>query len=214
MPTAYVKIKGAQGRDVVEYEIGPVFETVPEVKVGWYRNSFRPQPTDGTFSSPQVQIGEGQSGQFLGGSFVFENSGASSVTIAVPDEMQSPPVPPRTLQYDKTMMVFYGAGGAGVTATRTANTLVVGSGHPFLNGQLVTVKTTGTLPGGLEALTLYYVVGRTATAISLARTPGGSVITLADAGSGTHQVVPFDRVAMYDMADEPTFCNQRPLGLL
>ena len=134
--------------------------------------------------------------------------------VAVPDEMQTPPIAPRTLQHDKTFMVFYGAAGAAVAATRTSSTLVVGTGHPFLNGQLVTVKTTGTLPAGLEPLTLYYVVSRTATAISLALTPGGSVITLSDAGTGTHQVVPFLIAGLYDMADKPTFCNTRPVGLL
>jgi len=214
MPTAYVRIKGAQGRDVVEYDIGPVYLTLSDVKVGWYRNSFRPQPTGATITSPVVQIGEGQSSQFSGGSFVSGSSNISAYTIAVPDEMQSPEVPPRTLQYDKTFMVFYGAAGGAVAATRTSNTLVVGTGHPFLNGQLVTVRTTGTLPGGLEVLTLYYVVGRSATAISLSLTPGGSVITLSGAGTGDHQVVPFLVAGLYDMADKPSFCNTRPVGLL
>jgi len=213
MPTAYVRIKGAQGRDVVEYDIGPVYLTLDDVNIGWYRNSFRPQPIGATGLS-QVQIGEGQSSQFAGGSFAYGASGVSALEIAVPDEMQSPPIAPRTLQRDVTFMVFYGAAGAAVAATRTSSTLVVGTGHPFLNGQLVTVKTTGTLPAGLEPLTLYYVVSRTATAISLALTPGGSVITLSDAGTGTHQVVPFLIAGLYDMADKPTFCNTRPVGLL
>jgi hypothetical protein len=212
MPTAYVRIKGAQGRDVVEYDIGPVYLTLSDVKVGWYRNSFRPQPTGATFNTPNAQIGEGQSSQFVGGSYVTGN--VSAFTLAVPDEMQSPAIPPRTLQYDKTFMAFYGAAGGPVAATRTSNTLVVGTGHPFLNGQLVTVRTTGTLPGGLEVLTLYYVVGRTATAISLSHTPGGSVITLSGDGTGNHQVVPFLVAGLYDMADKPSFCNARPVGLL
>ena len=214
MPTAYVRIKGAQGRDIVEYDIGPVYLTVPDVKVGWYRNSFRPQPISATITSPQVQIGEGQSSQFAGGSFAFGSTGVSDLVIAVPDEMKTSPVEPRTLQHDKTFMVFYGAAGGAVAATQSSNTLVVGTGHPFLNGQLVTLRTTNTLPGGLEPLTLYYVVGRAATAISLALTPGGSVITLSGAGTGTHQVVPFLVAGLYDMADKPSFCNTRPLGLL
>ena len=213
MATAYIKTKGAQGRDVVEYDIGPVFITLEDVKIGWYRNSFRPQPTGADFSnSLLMQIGDGQSAQFQGGSYV--NDLVGNPVIAVPDDMKPTPVAPRTLMHDKSFMVFYGAAGAPLVATRSSNTLVVGAGHPFVNGQLVSLRTTDTLPGGLAPLTLYYVVGRTSTAISLANTPGGSVITLSGAGTGTHEVVPFTVTGFYDMADNPSYCNQQPLGLL
>jgi hypothetical protein len=128
--------------------------------------------------------------------------------------MQASPVAPRTLQHDKTFMVFYGEAGAPVTATRSSNTLVVPTGHPFVNGQMITLKTTNTLPGGAEVLTLYYVRDRTTTSISLAATPGGSVITLSSAGTGTHTVVPFKISGFFAMADNPEMCNNRPLGLL
>jgi hypothetical protein len=134
--------------------------------------------------------------------------------IAVPDEMKTTPVAPRTLEHDMTFMTFFGAAGAEIPATRTDNTLVVGNGHNLLNGQLVTVRSTNTPPGGLQVLTLYYVVSRTANAISLALTPGGSVITLSSAGTGSHSVVPFDITGFYNMADGPTMSNNRPLGLL
>jgi hypothetical protein len=211
--TAYIRLSGVQGREVVTYEIGPVFLTLEQVKIGWYRNSFRPQPTGAGFSNPQVQIGEGQSGQYDGGAYVKETS-VSTPVIAVPDEMQPTPVPPRTLQHDMTFMTFFGEAGAPIPATRSSNTLVVGNGHNLLNGQLVTVRSTNTPPGGLELLTLYYVVSRTSTAISLALTPGGSVITLSSAGTGSHSVVPFDITGFYNMADGPTMSNNRPLGLL
>ncbi len=212
--TAYIRLNGVQGREVVTYEIGPVFLTLQEVKIGWYRNSFRPQPTGFTFpSSVEVQVGEGQSAQFEGGSFATSNS-ATALTIAVPDEMQATPVAPRTLQHDMTFMTFFGEAGAPIPATQSSDTLVVGNGHNLLNGQLVTVRSTGTPPAGLQVLTLYYVVSRTSTAISLALTPGGSVITLSSAGTGSHSVVPFDITGFYNMADGPTMSNNRPLGLL
>jgi hypothetical protein len=212
--TAYIRLNGVQGREVVTYEIGPVFLTLQEVKIGWYRNSFRPQPTGADWgATTQVQIGEGQSGQFDGGAYVKDSS-ISTPVIAVPDEMQATPVAPRTLQHDMTFMTFFGEAGAPIPATRTSNTLVVGTGHTLLNGQLVTVRSTNTPPGGLELLTLYYVVSRTSTAISLALTPGGSVITLSSAGTGSHSVVPFDITGFYNMADGPTMSNNRPLGLL
>jgi hypothetical protein len=212
--TAYIRLNGVQGREVVTYEIGPVFLTLEQVKIGWYRNSFRPQPIGATFpSSVQIQIGEGQSGQFDGGTYVKEPN-AEDPIIAVPDEMKTTPVPPRTLEHDMTFMTFFGEAGAPIPATRTSNTLVVGTGHNLLNGQLVTVRSTNTPPGGLQVLTLYYVVSRTSTAISLALTPGGSVITLSTDGTGSHSVVPFDITGFYNMADGPTMSNNRPLGLL
>jgi hypothetical protein len=128
--------------------------------------------------------------------------------------MKTTPVPPRTLEHDMTFMTFFGEAGAPIPATQSSNTLVVGNGHNLLNGQLVTVRSTGTPPAGLQVLTLYYVVSRTATAISLALTPGGSVITLSSAGTGSHSVVPFDITGFYNMADGPTMSNNRPLGLL
>jgi hypothetical protein len=211
--TAYIRLNGVQGREVVTYEIGPVFLTLEQVKIGWYRNSFRPQPIGGNWTTPSVQIGDGQSGQFDGGSYIKDLSLPSPV-VAVPDEMKTTPVPPRTLEHDMTFMTFFGAAGAEIPATRTSNTLVVGNGHNLLNGQLVTVRSTNTPPAGLQVLTLYYVVSRTANAISLALTPGGSVITLSSAGTGSHSVVPFDITGFYNMADGPTMSNNRPLGLL
>jgi hypothetical protein len=211
--TAYIKLKGVQGREVVSYDIGPVFIDIEDMNLGWYRNSFRPQPIGATGLS-QVQIGEGQSAQFAGGSFAYGGSGVSALEIAVPDEMKSTPIAPRMLQLDKTFMVFYGASGTPLPATQATNTLTVGTGHGLRNGQLVTVTTTDTLPAGLEVETLYYVVGRTATAVSLALTPGGSVITLSSAGTGTHRVVPFKMTGFFHMSDEPNFSNEEPLGLL
>jgi hypothetical protein len=212
--TAYISQKGTQRIEVVSYEIGPVFVDLEAIKLSWYRNSFRPQPTGATWSATaNTQIGDGQSGQFVGGSYVNDND-PTAIVIAVPDEMQASPVPPRTLQHDKTFMVFYGESGAPVAATRSVNTLVVPTGHPFVNGQMVTIKSTTTPPGGLEVLTLYYVRDRAAGAISLAATPGGSVITLSSAGTGTHTVVPFKMTGFYPMSKDPSFSNNRPLGLL
>ena len=214
MAIAYIKLDGVQGREVVEYSIGPVLENVDDVRVGWYRNSFRPQPTGFTQDiGTQVQIGDGQSGQFDGGSYAREPS-ATAVTIAVPDDMQNPPIAPRTLQHGKTLMVFYGALGAPLTTTRSVNTLTLPNDHGLYNGQIVTVRSTTTLPAPLIADTLYYVVSRAANAISLALTPGGSVITLTTDGTGTHSVVPFTRVGWFDMADNPRVSNTRPLGIL
>lgn len=210
---AYVNLRSVWQTMVVEYQLGPVVVRLDAVAVGWYRNSFRPAPINATkeFGGPQeVQVGDGVSSQGAG-SFV-RWSILDDVTIAVPDEMKTSPIPPRTLEHGKDFLVFYGSEqGAGLPATRSSNTLVVGAGHTLRDGELVTVRSTGTLPAGLVPDRLYYVTGRTSTAVSLALTPGGSVVTLSDAGTGTHEVVPFRQVAMFDMADRPNYSNEAPL---
>jgi hypothetical protein len=212
--TAYVTKDGSQRVYVVDYEIGPVFIDLADIKLSWYRNSFRPQPIGGTWTANvNLQIGEGQSGQFDGGTYV-NDSAASAPIIAVPDEMQTSPVPPRTLQHDKTFMVFYGAAATGIAATGGTNQFTVATGHGLRNGELVTLTTTNTLPSGLTTETLYYIVSRAATTVSFALTPGGSAISHSGAGTGTHAVVPFKISGFFAMADNPEMSNNRPLGLL
>jgi len=212
--TAYVTKDGSQRVYVVDYEIGPVFIDLADIKLSWYRNSFRPQPIGATWgATASVQVGEGQSGQFDGGSYVNDNSPTSPI-IAVPDEMQASPVPPRTLQHDKTFMVFYGTAASGIAATGGTNQFTVPTGHGLRNGQLVTLTTSNTLPSGLTTETLYYIVSRAATTVSFALTPGGSAITHSGAGTGTHAVVPFKISGFFAMADNPEMSNNRPLGLL
>jgi hypothetical protein len=195
----------------VTYELGPVVETWPAVAVGWYRNSFRPGPigATGTLSASGVQIGDGQVGQFDQGSYAKWSS-PSDVTLAIPDEMKSSPVPPRTLEIDKSMLVFYGGASAPLVAGRSGNTLTLAAGHGLFNGQLVTVRSSGTLPAGLAPMTLYYVRARTSTSIELALSPGAAAVTITDAGTGVHEVLPLTRVGVFDMADKPAVCSEKP----
>lgn len=62
------------------------------------------------------------------------------------------------------------------------------TGHGLVAGQPVVFTTTGTLPTGLTAGVVYYVIagGLTADAFSVAATPGGAGIETTSAGSGTH----------------------------
>lgn len=191
-----------------DYAVGPTWVVHDLINGAYFKSGFRPTPTDATLASGwgAVQVGDGINAVGQAGGLVTANAGINSVTLAVPDEML-PNQKPRDMEMKMSYLTFYGAAGAGVAATRTSNTLVVGTGHPFLNGQIVTMATTGTLPAGLQTDTLYYVVSRTATAISLARTAGGSVITLSDAGTGTHQVVPFGEAAAIPYSLNPVFCN-------
>lgn len=213
MATAYVTTNGTYKVDVVEYLLGPTWVTAEDLTFGFYRNTgFVPQPIDVTGSPSSAQVGYGSDGTDAGGFARW--STPTAATLAVPDEMANPAVPPRNLQHDLSYLTFYGALSAGKTATRSGNTLVLGTNHGLYNGQAVVVETTNTLPGGLTELTIYYVVNRTSTAIELALSPGGSTVTLSSAGTGTHTVRPFGVVGSYPSNVNPRFCNQRPEALI
>lgn len=68
-------------------------------------------------------------------------------------------------------------------ATLTAN------GHGLINGQSVTGKSTGVLPGNLSTQTRYYVVNAGVNSLQLSLSKGGVPITTSSAGSGTHSLL-------------------------
>lgn len=78
------------------------------------------------------------------------------------------------------------------TVTISAGTpgVVSWTGHGLQAGQPVVFSTTGALPTGLTAGTVYYVIaaGLTANSFSVAATPGGTGIATTGAGTGTHTV--------------------------
>jgi len=78
-----------------------------------------------------------------------------------------------------------------VSISNAEPAVVSWAGHGLLVGQPVVFSTTGSLPTGLTAGTVYYVVsgGLTADAFSVAATPGGAAIDTSGAGSGTHTAV-------------------------
>jgi len=78
-----------------------------------------------------------------------------------------------------------------VTSITNASPAVVNyTGHPFVAGDKVVFSTTGALPTGLTAGTVYYVIsaGLTANAFQVSATSGGAAINTSSAGSGTHSV--------------------------
>lgn len=78
-----------------------------------------------------------------------------------------------------------------VTISNATPGVVSWTGHGLAVGQPVVFSTTGALPTGLTAGTVYYVVsgGLTADAFSVAATPGGTAVATSSAGSGTHTAV-------------------------
>lgn len=78
-----------------------------------------------------------------------------------------------------------------VTITNASPAVVTWTGHGFVAGQPVVFSTTGALPTGLTAGTVYYVIsaGLTTDAFQVSATPGGAAIDTSTAGSGTHTAV-------------------------
>ncbi|MDE2103436.1 MAG: tail fiber protein [Patescibacteria group bacterium] len=62
------------------------------------------------------------------------------------------------------------------------------NGHGFSNGDTVYLTTTGALPTGLTANTIYYVVASTTNTFELATSYGGTAINTSGSQSGTHSI--------------------------
>lgn len=80
------------------------------------------------------------------------------------------------------------------TGVDTATDLITtSSNHNLTQGQAVTLATTGTLPTGLSAATVYYVIVSTPTVFGLATTyvnsQAGTLINITGVGAGTSTVV-------------------------
>lgn len=76
-----------------------------------------------------------------------------------------------------------------VTITNGADAEVTWTGHGFNNGTPVVFETTGALPTGLTAGTVYYVVDAETNKFSVSATVGGSAITTSSAGTGVHTAI-------------------------
>lgn len=76
------------------------------------------------------------------------------------------------------------------TANSTTDVLTTATHGMVVCAGPFTLSTTGTLPAGLDAVTLYYVANPTTTTFQLALTAtlarAGTVVGFADAGTGTH----------------------------
>ena len=82
-----------------------------------------------------------------------------------------------------------GAGQAlGAVTFDTGADTVLRNSHGLVNGNPVVFWTTGTLPTGIVANALYYVVSATTDSFQVSVTAGGSPIDLSGSPSGTHTV--------------------------
>ena len=72
--------------------------------------------------------------------------------------------------------------------SEASNTLTINS-HPFVTGDRVLIKSTGTVPGGLSSTVAYFAISASSNSIKLATSRAGALagseIDIQTAGSGT-----------------------------
>lgn len=75
-----------------------------------------------------------------------------------------------------------------VTISGSGDAVVTWNSHGLQAGQPIVFSTTGTLPTGLTAGTVYYVIADdiTANTFKVSATSGGTAVTVSGAGSSTH----------------------------
>ena len=99
----------------------------------------------------------------------------------------------------------FGRGTAvGPFTVDTSTDIVTSASHGLSDGTIVHVASTATLPTGLSANTVYYVISSTSSTFKLSLTSGGSAIDISSTGSGTHSV--------YDEIQVPDFRSLMPMG--
>lgn len=76
--------------------------------------------------------------------------------------------------------------------------------HGLSNGDRIMVFSGTTLPAGLSAATVYFVVNKTADTFQFSLTSGGSAVNLTDTGTGTHK---FHTATQNEVSDVITALN-------
>jgi hypothetical protein len=81
-------------------------------------------------------------------------------------------------------------GTATATVTYSTTSILSLNNHGFAVGDAVVFTTTGTLPSGLSASTVYYIISTNlgANQFSVSAAFNGSITTISGAGTGTHTV--------------------------
>lgn len=85
------------------------------------------------------------------------------------------------------------------TQTFTVDTTldrVLANSHGLRDGDQIIVATSGTLPTGLTASTLYYVVNADANSFQVSQSARGAPIDITAAGSGTHTLYAIGSVSV------------------
>jgi len=99
----------------------------------------------------------------------------------------------------------WGRGTAvGTFTVDTATDVLTSASHGLIDGQIVHMASTTTLPTGLSSNTVYYVRDSTSSTFRVSLSSGGVAVDITSAGSGTHSV--------YDEIQVPDLRSRLPIG--
>jgi hypothetical protein len=82
--------------------------------------------------------------------------------------------------------IYLGTSTPQADFTAATTGIITSAAHGLVNGDVVRVTTTTTLPSGLSADTDYYVIESDTNTFQLSATRDGSAVTIASTGTGTH----------------------------
>lgn len=109
------------------------------------------------------------------------------------------------------------AGAATATVTYSTTNILSCNGHGLAIGDVVVFTTTGTLPTGMSANTLYYVIATNfgANQFSLSTTFGGTILGISAAGTGTHTMHAGSNIIAATLAiDDQVSNTEHPIYLV
>jgi len=164
---------GLTANTVIYYVINPTTDTFQvSLTPGGAAVNFT---TDGTgtlrwvLSTPATIASGGSLGYPGSGNFIYAFRGVNTTTMFKYDIIQSG-----------------GSWTTGATFINSGPDVLTSTAHGLPAGAAITVSTTGTLPTGLTAGTIYYIIGPTADDFMVSTTKGGPAVLITSAGSGTH----------------------------
>jgi len=91
-----------------------------------------------------------------------------------------------TTRDSKDYTIFDAIGLKSANFTAATTDIITSNAHGLVNGNMVVLSTTDTLPAGLAVSTVYYVIEKTTNTFKLAKTPEGPAVDITDTGTGTH----------------------------
>lgn len=86
---------------------------------------------------------------------------------------------------------------AGTTFTAAVTDILTAAGHGKVDDDVLETDSTTTLPAGLTADTIYYVIESTTNTFKVSLTQGGAAVDITDTGTGTHSF--YDEFAVPDI---------------
>jgi hypothetical protein len=85
----------------------------------------------------------------------------------------------------------------------TGTEIITSVAHGFSNGDAVTLTSTGTLPTGITAGSVYYIISATTDTFKLSTTYAGSAVNITDnTGGGTHTIAGANLLAVVDITPD------------